>query len=69
MEAFESMKDNGIIFNKPEGKRGSYSVTNKNSNSWIISNKSPTKMKTVTRVLKCHHPALQMKYQYLTMPC
>ena len=52
MEAFESMKDNGIIFNKPEGKRGSYSVTNKNSNSWIISNKSPTKMKTVTQVLK-----------------
>ena len=27
MEAFESMKDNGIIFNKPKGKRESYFVT------------------------------------------
>ena len=48
MEAFESMKDNGVIFNEPKGKRESYFVTNKNNNSWIISNKSPTKIKTVT---------------------
>ena len=30
MEAFESMKDNGVIFNKPKGKRESYFVSNKN---------------------------------------
>ena len=48
MEAFESRKDNGVIFNKPKGKRESYFVANKNNNSWIISNKSPTKVKTVT---------------------
>ena len=46
MEAFKSM--NGIIFNKPKGKRESYFVTNKNNNSWIISGKSPTKVNTVT---------------------
>ena len=48
MEAFESMKDNGTIFNKPKGKRESYFVANRNNNSWIISNKSPTKVKTAT---------------------
>ena len=48
MEAFESMKDNGVIFSEPKGKRESYFVTNKNNNSWVISNKSPTKVKTVT---------------------
>ena len=48
MEAFESMKDNGVIFNKLKGKRESYFVTNKKNNSWIISNKSPTKIKIVT---------------------
>ena len=47
MEAVESMKDNGVIFNKPKGKR-CYFVTNKNNNSWFISNKSPTIVKTVT---------------------
>ena len=46
MEAFESMKNSGVIFNKPKEKRESYFVTNKNSNSWIISNKSPIKVKT-----------------------
>ena len=46
MEAFKSM--NGIIFNKPKGKRESYFVTNKKNNSWIISDKSPTKVNTVT---------------------
>ena len=30
MEAFESMKANGVIFNKPNRKRGSYFVTNRN---------------------------------------
>ena len=48
MEAFKSMKDNDVIFNKPKGKRESYFVANKNNNSWIISNKSSTKVKTVT---------------------
>ena len=48
MEAFKVMKDNGVIFNKLKGKRESYFVVNKNNNSWIISNKSPTKIKTVT---------------------
>ena len=48
MEVFKSMKNNGIIFNKPKGKRGSYFVANKSNNSWIISNESPTKLKTVT---------------------
>ena len=47
LEAFESMKDNGVTFNKPKGERESYFVTN-NNNSWIISNKSPAKVKTVT---------------------
>ena len=42
------MEDNGVIFNKPKGKRESYFVTNRNNNSWINSNKSPTKVKTVT---------------------
>ena len=31
-EAFESMKDNSVIFNKPKGKRKSYFVTYKNNN-------------------------------------
>ena len=39
---------NGVIFNKPKGKGGSYFVTNKNNNSCIISNKSPKKVKTAT---------------------
>ena len=47
-EAFESMKVNGVNFNKPKGKRDSYFVTNRKSNSRIISNKSPTKINTVT---------------------
>ena len=33
MEAFESMKDNSVIFNEPKGKRESCFVTNKNKNS------------------------------------
>ena len=48
MEAFESMKANGIIFNKLKGNQESYFVSNKNNNSWIISDKSPTKVNTVT---------------------
>ena len=36
------------FFNKPEGKRESHFVTNKNNNSWIISDKSPTKINPVT---------------------
>ena len=47
-ETFESMKDNAVIFNQPIGKRESYFITNKNNNSWIISNKSSTKVKTIT---------------------
>ena len=48
IETFESMKANGVIFNKPKAKPESYFVTNRNSNSWIISDKSPTKINTVT---------------------
>ena len=48
MEAFESMKANGVIFNKQKGKREFYFVTNKNNSSWISSAKSPTKTNTVT---------------------
>ena len=48
MEAFESMKVNGVIFNKPKGKRETYFVTNQNNNSWTINNKSQTKVKTMT---------------------
>ena len=48
MEDFKSTKDNGVIFSKPKAKQESYFATNKNNNSWIISNKSPTKVKTVT---------------------
>ena len=48
MEAFESMKANGVIVNKPKAKRESYFVTNKNNNSWTVSDKSPTKTNTVT---------------------
>ena len=44
MEAFRS----GVIFNKEERKRESCFVTNKNNNSWIIRNKSSTKVKAVT---------------------
>ena len=43
-----NLKDNDIIFSKPKGKRESYFVTNKNNNSWLISNKSTAKLKTVT---------------------
>ena len=42
------MKANGIIFNKLKGNQESYFVSNKNNNSWIISDKSPTKVNTVT---------------------
>ena len=42
------MKANGIIFNKPTGKRESYFVTNRNNNLWIISDESPTIINTVT---------------------
>ena len=48
MEAFESMKANVVIFNKLEGKWECYFVTKKNNNSLIISDKSPTKLNTVT---------------------
>ena len=48
MEAFESRIANGIIFNKPKGKQKTYLVANSNNNSWIINNKSSTKLKTVT---------------------
>ena len=37
IETFESMKGNGVIFNKSKGKRESYFVINRNNNSWIIS--------------------------------
>ena len=47
MEAFESMKASVVIFNKSKRKRESYFVTNNNNNSWIISDKSPTKINTV----------------------
>ena len=40
------MRANGVIFNKPKGKRESYFVTNTNNNSF--SDKSPTKINTVT---------------------
>ena len=48
MEAFESMKANNVIFNKPKGIRESYFVGNKNNNSWIIIDESPTKVNTAT---------------------
>ena len=48
IETFESMKANGVIFNKPKVKRESYFVTNRNNNSWIINDKSPTKINTIT---------------------
>ena len=48
MESFGSIKANGVIFNKPNGKQESYFASNKSSNSWIISDKSPAKAKTVT---------------------
>ena len=48
IETFESMKINAVIFNKLKGKRESYFVTNRNNNSWIISDKSPTKINTAT---------------------
>ena len=48
MKAFEPMKANCVILNKPKGKRESYFVTNRNNNSWIIRNKSPTKINTET---------------------
>ena len=41
------MKANGVIFNKPKGKRETYFVTNRNNISWIINNKSPAKINTV----------------------
>ena len=48
IETFESVKANAAIFNKPKGNQESYFVTNSNNNSWIISDKSPTKINTVT---------------------
>ena len=42
------MRANGVIFSKPKGKQESYFVTNTNNNSWIISDKSPIKINTVT---------------------
>ena len=48
IETFKSIKANGIIFNKPTGKPESYFVTNRNNNLWIISDKSPTIINTVT---------------------
>ena len=48
MEAFKSRTANGIIFNKPKGKQKTYFVANSNNKSWIINNKSPIKLKTVT---------------------
>ena len=42
------MKANGVIFDRPKGKQKSYFVSNNNSNSWMISDKSPTKTITVT---------------------
>ena len=42
------MKINAVIFNKLKGKRESNFVTNRNNNSWIISDKSPTKTNTTT---------------------
>ena len=47
MKALESMKDNCVIFNKPKGKQESSFLTNKNNSSWIITNKSTKKVKTV----------------------
>ena len=47
MEAFKSIKANGVIFNKPKGKREFNFVAHKNNNSWIISDKSPTTVNTV----------------------
>ena len=44
MQVFESIKESGVISNKPKGKQAFYGVTN-NNNSWIISDKSPTKEK------------------------
>ena len=44
MQVFESIKENGVISNKPKGKQAFYGVIN-NNNSWIISDKSPTKEK------------------------
>ena len=48
IETFESMKANAVICNKPKGKRDSYFVTNRNNNSWIISEKSTIKINIVT---------------------
>ena len=36
MEAFESMKDNGVIFNELKGKQESYFVSNKNNMDILI---------------------------------
>ena len=48
MKPTESMKANDVIFNEPKGKRASHFITNKNNNSSIISDKSPTKINSVT---------------------
>ena len=48
MKVVQSLKDNGVIFNKPKGKRESTFLTNKTNSSWIITNKLPAKVKTVT---------------------
>ena len=42
MQSLESMKDNGVLFSELKGKREAYFASNKNNNSWIIINKSPT---------------------------
>ena len=68
MEAFESMKDNGVIFNKPKRKREYYFVTIKNNNSWIISKMLSTKIKTVNSP-KMTQPSTPDKIPILTMPC
>lgn len=55
------------LFNKLKKNQESYFATNKNKNSWIINDKSPTKVNTATSH-KGNHLALQMKYQSLTTP-
>lgn len=47
LEAVESRKANGVFFNRPKRKRGSCFLADKNNHSWIILNKSPTKINTV----------------------
>ena len=68
IQVFESTKENGVIFNKSKGKRSSYFVASNNSNSCIISNKSPRKEKTASSS-KITSSKLGMKYLILTMAC